>query len=264
VPLPVPLGWSVASRSWDGHVLALARRRPVAEDGRGGRAGPQFRAQRVKGAADRPGRAIQPLDGRERLTAVTVAPTKTTPISTGPRTTTRNAAVSRARSVTVPPRPIMLSYWGLLLVWAKDEGVRFFASVQNRPPSWLLAGRRSRPDLTEADTGVRTTLATLATGLGTVAAYAPLPREPGGAALPAALAAVCARLLLPVVRPDLDLDWAEYTGSLAPAAFGLTEPPGVPSDRPPSRPPTWSSCPLSPSTGAVSGSAAAAARTTAR
>jgi 5-formyltetrahydrofolate cyclo-ligase len=93
---------------------------------------------------------------------------------------------------------------------------------------WLLAARRSRPDLAEADAGVRAELATLATGLGTVAAYAPLPREPGGAALPAALAAVCARLLLPVVRTDLDLDWAEYTGTLTPAAFGLSEPPGVP------------------------------------
>jgi 5-formyltetrahydrofolate cyclo-ligase len=90
----------------------------------------------------------------------------------------------------------------------------------------LLAARRSRPDLVNADSGVRATLATLATGLDTVAAYVPLPAEPGGPELPEALAAVCARLLLPVVRPDLDLDWAEYDGRLVRASFGLREPPG--------------------------------------
>ena len=87
----------------------------------------------------------------------------------------------------------------------------------------LLATRRSRP---QSDEAVRATLATLATGLDTVAAYVPMAGEPGGAGLPDALAAVCGRLLLPVVRPDLDLDWAVYAGSLVPAAFGLREPPG--------------------------------------
>jgi len=90
----------------------------------------------------------------------------------------------------------------------------------------LLAARRSRTDRIAADAGVRATLATLAADLDTVAAYVPLPTEPGGPDLPDALAPVCARLLLPVVRPDLDLDWAVYTGSLVPAAFGLREPPG--------------------------------------
>jgi 5-formyltetrahydrofolate cyclo-ligase len=90
----------------------------------------------------------------------------------------------------------------------------------------LLAARRSRPDLGPANEGVRATLATLAADLDTVAAYVPMPTEPGGPSLPEALAPVCARLLLPVVRPDLDLDWAEYAGALVPAAFGLREPPG--------------------------------------
>jgi 5-formyltetrahydrofolate cyclo-ligase len=50
--------------------------------------------------------------------------------------------------------------------------------------------------------------------------------EPGGADLPGVLASVCRRLLLPIVQPDHDLDWAVYSGDLVPAAFGLREPPG--------------------------------------
>jgi 5-formyltetrahydrofolate cyclo-ligase len=65
-----------------------------------------------------------------------------------------------------------------------------------------------------------------------VASYAPIIGEPGGSALPAMLAEVkprC-RVLLPVVRPDLDLDWAEYTGpdSLRIGKMGVREPVGPP------------------------------------
>lgn len=58
-----------------------------------------------------------------------------------------------------------------------------------------------------------------------IACYAPMPGEPGGADLPDVLAAH-ARLLLPVLLPDLDLDWAEYAGpgSLTPGP--LREPTG--------------------------------------
>ena len=88
----------------------------------------------------------------------------------------------------------------------------------------LRATRRSNA---EADAGVRDTLVALASDLGTVAAYAPLPGEPGGPRLPDALAAVCARLLLPVLRADQDLDWAPYpAGPLVPARYGLREPSG--------------------------------------
>lgn len=61
----------------------------------------------------------------------------------------------------------------------------------------------------------------------TVAGYVPVGAEPGGPGLPVALAATgISLLLLPVLRPDLDLDWAAYRGpaSLAPAARGLREP----------------------------------------
>ncbi len=63
-----------------------------------------------------------------------------------------------------------------------------------------------------------------------VAGYVPIAGEPAGPELPRVLAdAVCpGRLLLPVLRADLDLDWAEYTGPdcLLPAGRGLREPCG--------------------------------------
>jgi 5-formyltetrahydrofolate cyclo-ligase len=48
-----------------------------------------------------------------------------------------------------------------------------------------------------------------------IAGYAPMRTEPGGADLPEVLAAAlgpAGRLLLPVLRPDLDLDWQALTG----------------------------------------------------
>ena len=65
----------------------------------------------------------------------------------------------------------------------------------------------------------------------TTAAYVPVGPEPGGVDLPEVLAGVLppgGRLLLPVLRPDGDLDWAEYDGpeSLEPGPRGLREPIG--------------------------------------
>lgn len=61
-----------------------------------------------------------------------------------------------------------------------------------------------------------------------VAAYVSVGREPGTGRLLDSLAARGARVLLPVLLPDNDLDWAVYSGatSLAPAARGLLEPSG--------------------------------------
>src|SRR4051812_43244944 len=64
-----------------------------------------------------------------------------------------------------------------------------------------------------------------------VATYVPIGTEPGGADLPAVLAAALppgARLLLPVLRPDNDLDWADFDGSLRAGRRGLLEPGGTP------------------------------------
>jgi 5-formyltetrahydrofolate cyclo-ligase len=63
----------------------------------------------------------------------------------------------------------------------------------------------------------------------TVTAYVSVGAEPGTGPLLEALHAAGLRVLLPVVLPDLDLDWAAYTGpdSLAPAGrLGLLEPTG--------------------------------------
>jgi 5-formyltetrahydrofolate cyclo-ligase len=60
----------------------------------------------------------------------------------------------------------------------------------------------------------------------TVAAYVPFGSEPGGQDLPEALYLIGARVLLPVLRPDNDLDWAEYTGELIRTPRGLREPAG--------------------------------------
>jgi 5-formyltetrahydrofolate cyclo-ligase len=72
-----------------------------------------------------------------------------------------------------------------------------------------------------------------------VTAYAPTGTEPGGADLPAVVrdamgrdtmgrdtVTSAGRVLLPVLRADLDLDWAEFRGELGPAGRGLREPPG--------------------------------------
>jgi len=65
-----------------------------------------------------------------------------------------------------------------------------------------------------------------------VAAYAPLPTEPGFPDLADAVAAICGEVLLPVARRSADgtpqpLQWAVYrSGPLVQAPHGLREPPG--------------------------------------
>jgi 5-formyltetrahydrofolate cyclo-ligase len=62
----------------------------------------------------------------------------------------------------------------------------------------------------------------------TVAAYVSIGTEPGTGPLLDALTAMGRRVILPVVLPDLDLDWAVYDGpgTLARARRGLLEPTG--------------------------------------
>lgn len=63
----------------------------------------------------------------------------------------------------------------------------------------------------------------------TVAAYVSVGSEPGTGLLLDALVGAGKRVIVPVLRPDNDLDWALYTGpaSLAPASRGLLEPSGA-------------------------------------
>lgn len=60
----------------------------------------------------------------------------------------------------------------------------------------------------------------------TVAAYVAVGREPGTARLLQGLVGAGKRVLLPVLRPDNDLDWVVFAGELAPAPRGLLEPVG--------------------------------------
>ena len=80
--------------------------------------------------------------------------------------------------------------------------------------------------MAEADAAICQHAVSLARNVDTVAGYVPLPNEPGGPSLPEYLSGVCRRLLLPVVLPDRDLDWALFAGGLAPGPFGLREPAG--------------------------------------
>jgi 5-formyltetrahydrofolate cyclo-ligase len=87
----------------------------------------------------------------------------------------------------------------------------------------MTAGDREAADAALVAAAVR-----LAYGTNRVAAYVPVAGEPGGPTLPDALAAVTA-VLLPVLRPDHDLDWALYDGSVAPGRTraSLSEPSGA-------------------------------------
>lgn len=62
----------------------------------------------------------------------------------------------------------------------------------------------------------------------TIAAYISLSNEPGTGPLVEQLHALGRRIILPVLMPDNDLDWAVYQGptELAPASRGLLEPTG--------------------------------------
>lgn len=95
----------------------------------------------------------------------------------------------------------------------------------------LSAARRAMPPVEreEQDTRVRAALCAWLDqrAPGTVVGYAPMAGEPGGPALPADLARHVPRVLLPVLRDDLDLDWAVYDGTLVPASRGLVEPAGT-------------------------------------
>jgi 5-formyltetrahydrofolate cyclo-ligase len=82
----------------------------------------------------------------------------------------------------------------------------------------LLADRAAIPVPTRAgfDQALIAAAVALADGHRRVAGYVPMSGEPGGSALVDALAGAVPELLLPVLRPDFDLDWAVHEGSFAP------------------------------------------------
>ncbi len=94
----------------------------------------------------------------------------------------------------------------------------------------LLTSRRRIPvvELGEAAAAITHHLLALpeVRRAGTVAAYVSIGSEPGTGHLLDALRRAGTRVLLPVVLPDLDLDWAVHDGDLVPARRGLLEPTG--------------------------------------
>jgi 5-formyltetrahydrofolate cyclo-ligase len=91
-----------------------------------------------------------------------------------------------------------------------------------------LAARAARPaaDRAAAADALAGVLARRLAGV-RVAAYVPTAEEPGAGRLPAALAAVAAGVLLPVVPASgRELRWAVFEGRLSPGRYGLEEPPG--------------------------------------
>lgn len=60
-----------------------------------------------------------------------------------------------------------------------------------------------------------------------VAAYAPLPSEPGPADYPARLADHARAVWLPISLPAGRLAWAQFDGAGSPGALGITEPGGA-------------------------------------
>lgn len=106
------------------------------------------------------------------------------------------------------------------------------AKVALRDQLLTARRRRSLAEAAEAAAALREHL--LATPevrrAATVAAYVSIGTEPGTGLLLDALVDAGKRVLLPVLLPDDDLDWAAYDGpgSLAPASLGLLEPTGPP------------------------------------
>lgn len=97
----------------------------------------------------------------------------------------------------------------------------------------LLTDRRRRP-LAEVVAAARAIAEHLLAApevrrAATVAAYVSLDGEPGTGPLLEALRSAGKRVILPVLLPDGDLDWAAYDGPdrLVPASRGLLEPAGA-------------------------------------
>ena len=82
---------------------------------------------------------------------------------------------------------------------------------------------------TELAEAVSTALGGLPSG--PVAAYASVGTEPGTAELLSRLRSASRAVLLPLLLPDGDLDWAVWDGGLRPGPRGLLQPPGRPLGR---------------------------------
>jgi 5-formyltetrahydrofolate cyclo-ligase len=99
----------------------------------------------------------------------------------------------------------------------------------------LLTARKSLPEAVRRSASASVQAATLALvrrARPTVcAAYVPIGSEPGGSALPALLGGALppgGRLIVPILLPSNDLDWAVYSDDLVGGRHGSRQPAGVP------------------------------------
>ena len=92
----------------------------------------------------------------------------------------------------------------------------------------LRERRAARDEAARAAAGERLAAHVPGIPAGAVAAFVGTRTEPPTLALLDALRAAGRRVLLPVLREDMDLEWAEFTGvdALRPARLGLLEPAG--------------------------------------
>jgi 5-formyltetrahydrofolate cyclo-ligase len=108
-----------------------------------------------------------------------------------------------------------------------DPGITSKQAIRRR----VVQARTDRPPQEQEQAGLALrdrTLALPEIGTATsVAAYASAPGEPSTEALLPALRDRGLRVLLPVLRPDFDLDWAAYdAGDWKVGRFGIQEPVG--------------------------------------
>jgi 5-formyltetrahydrofolate cyclo-ligase len=111
---------------------------------------------------------------------------------------------------------------------ANDKATLRSRFVNNRLTLSNRALRKASPALAQRLLQAPELHLSASAGSTTVCAYASFGTEPDTADLIEALVERGARVLLPVLLPDADLDWAAYDGRLAAGRFGLRQPVGEP------------------------------------
>lgn len=112
------------------------------------------------------------------------------------------------------------------------KGVDANVAILTKPAlrTRILAARRALTELDRAAETrcLQTQISALTAGAGTVGAYIPVGCEPGAArdSVPLLDALTGVRILVPIARTGVPMQWAEYhPGELVAAPFGLREPP---------------------------------------